>query len=97
VVSLRGQTTGDAVHHAPRLGHYPFVLVHSPGMEGQLVADSFMRWKGLERSVIVVADVDPRQERFHTRMHIALTRALAAARIVAAPQKSGAKWPGLDA
>lgn len=66
-------------------------------MEEHLVADSFMRWKGLERPVIVVADVDPGQERFGTRMHIALTRALTAARIVAPPSQPGSEWPGLGA
>lgn len=95
VVSLRGQTREDAVHHAPRLGQHAFVLADAPGMESQLVADSFMRWKGLERPVIVVADVDPGQERFGTRMHIALTRALTAVRIVAPPPVTPGAWPGL--
>jgi hypothetical protein len=44
----------------------------------------------------VVADVDPSVKRFGTRMHIALTRALLAARIVAAPPGQG-RWPGLGA
>lgn len=94
VVSLRGQSRTDAVHHAPRLGQHPFVRADAPGMEDLLVADSFLRWKGLERPVVVVADVDPAQERFGTRMHIALTRALTAARIVAPPEAPG-RWPGL--
>lgn len=95
VVSLRGQTRTDAVHHAARLCQHAFVLADAPGMEDQLVADSFMRWKGLERPVIVVADVDPGQGQFGTRMHIALTRALTAVRIVAPPVAGGAGWPGL--
>jgi hypothetical protein len=65
-------------------------------MEERLVADTFLRWKGLERPVVIVADVTgPERERFGTRMHIALTRALAAARIVAAPVRPGEEWPGL--
>jgi hypothetical protein len=43
----------------------------------------------------VVADVDPSVSRFGTRMHIALTRALIAARVVAPPAGQG-RWPGLE-
>jgi hypothetical protein len=66
-----------------------------PEMEERLVADTFLRWKGLERPAIIVADVPAEGlRRFGTRMHIALTRALVAARIVAAPGGAG-EWPGL--
>jgi hypothetical protein len=41
----------------------------------------------------MVADVDPAMNQFATRMHIALTRAQAAVRIVA-PRGEG-PWPGL--
>jgi hypothetical protein len=63
-------------------------------MEQSLVADTFLRWKGLERPVIIVADVDPGVASLGKRMHIALTRALVAARVVAAPAPDGG-WPGL--
>lgn len=93
VVSLRGQTAAGAVHRLERVGRHPFVHADDDGMEDRLVADSFLRWKGLERPVIVVADVDPATSRFGTRMHIALTRALSAVRIVA--PVVGDEWPGL--
>jgi hypothetical protein len=96
VVSLRGLGQADAVHHAPSLGGHAFVGADAPDMETRLVADSFLRWKGLERPVVVVADVDPTLKRFGTRMHIALTRALTAARIVAPPPPPGSPWPGLE-
>jgi hypothetical protein len=64
-------------------------------MEERLVADTFLRWKGLERPAIIVADVPAGGlARFGTRMHIALTRTLVAARIVA-PPRDPATWPGL--
>jgi hypothetical protein len=95
IVSLRGQTASDAVHQRERIGRHAFVHADAPEMETQLVADTFLRWKGLERPAIVVADVDPSVKRFGTRMHIALTRALVAARIVA-PPCGDRGWPGLD-
>lgn len=93
IVSLRGQTAGEAVHQLPRIGGHAFVHADHPEMEDRLVADTFLRWKGLERPVVVVADVPAEGLRqFGTRMHIALTRALVAARIVA---PAAPEWPGL--
>lgn len=95
VVSLRGQTADGAILRQLRLGAHEFVPADHPEMEQRLVADTFLRWKGLERPAIIVAvEGAETRDRFPTRMHIALTRALVAARIVAAPDAK-AKWPGL--
>lgn len=94
VVSLRGQTAAGAIHHGERIGRHAFVHADHAEMEERLVADTFLRWKGLERPFVVVADVDERVSRFGTRMHIALTRALVGARIVA-PACGEGRWPGL--
>jgi hypothetical protein len=96
VVSLRGQTADGAILRQPRLGKFEFVAADHPDMEERLVADTFLRWKGLERPAIIVAvEGAEARDRFATRMHIALSRALVAARIVAAPCGDG-KWPGLQ-
>lgn len=95
VVSLRGQTAEGAVHHQATLGRHSFVHAEDPQMGERLVADTFLRWKGLERPVIIVADVAPGDVKsFGTRMHIALSRALVAVRIVASPVGEGG-WPGM--
>src|SRR5512133_2911488 len=95
VVSLRGQTADGAVLRQPRLGQHEFVPADHPEMEERLVADTFLRWKGLERPVIiVVVEGAEARERFPARMHIALSRALVAARIVGPPCAEGS-WPGL--
>jgi hypothetical protein len=94
VVSLRGQTATDAVYRQARLGRHTFMPADAPEAERHLVADSFLRWKGLERPVIIVADVSPELRDLGTRMNIALTRALAAVRVVA-PAAAGGGWPGL--
>ncbi len=97
VVSLRGQTARDALHRQPRLGRHDFALADADDMEDRLVVDSFLRWKGLERPVIVVADVAVGLSELGTRMHIALTRALTAVRVVAPAGDSSGTWPGLAA
>jgi hypothetical protein len=91
VVSLRGQSAADAVHRARSLGRHAFVHADAGDMADRLVADSFLRWKGLERPVIVVADVAEGVSELGTRMHIALTRALTAA-VVVAPAGVTAGW-----
>jgi hypothetical protein len=97
IVSLRGQTADEAVHRRERIGRHAFVLADDPAMEVNLVADTFLRWKGLERPAIIVADLPAEGlEHLGTRMNIALTRAVVAARIVAAPCAAG-RWPGLEA
>ena len=83
VVSLRGQTAGDAIFRLPRIGRHAFVRADDPAMETGLVADTFLRWKGLERPAIVVADL-PEGElgRLPVRLAVAVTRAMVAVRFV---------------
>ena len=52
-------------------------------MESSLVADRFLRWKGLERPAIIVADL-PEGElgQIAVRLNVAMTRAMVAVRFV---------------
>ena len=97
VVSLRGQTAGGAVYQAQRLGKHAFVPADAEGMEDKLVADSFLRWKGLERPAIIVADLPEGELRqLPVRLHVALTRAVAAVRLVGV-EEGLRRLPGLSA
>lgn len=84
VVSLRGQMAEGALFRRTHLGRHRIVPADAPDAEESLVADSFLRWKGLERPAVVVADL-PEADRGQrgVRLYVALTRALVAARIVA--------------
>jgi hypothetical protein len=83
IVSLRGHKAADAVFNAPKLGRHSFVGADAPDMEERLVADSFLRWKGLERPAVILTDLptDAEPSRFGVRMYVALTRALVCVRI----------------
>ena len=83
VVSLRGQLAREAIHNLPRLGRHAVVHADDPAMDGNLVADTFLRWKGLERPAIVVADL-PEGElgQLAIRLNVAVTRAMAFVRFV---------------
>ena len=50
-----------------------------------LVADTFLRFKGLERPFVIVVIEGPKSQ-YDARMHIALTRATVGATIVASPE-----------
>jgi hypothetical protein len=83
VVSLRGQTAQDAIFARDRIGRHAFVAADHEDMEERLVADSFLRWKGLERPAIVVTDLPEGElSQLGIRMYVALTRALVCARLV---------------
>ena len=56
---------------------------NDPSMESRLVADTFLRWKGLGRPAIIVADLPKRAlTQWPVRLNIALTRAMALVRFV---------------
>jgi len=60
------------------------VAADDPEMATSVVADTFLRFKGLERPAVIVTDLGGQaRQQAGVRMHIALTRAFDAARIVA--------------
>ncbi|RMG14716.1 MAG: hypothetical protein D6729_13365 [Deltaproteobacteria bacterium] len=88
VVSLRGREAPGSILRARTLGRHRPVPADDPAAPHSLVADTFLRVKGLERPAVIVTDLhlldsDAGQGAVGVRMHIALTRALLTARIVA--------------
>ena len=83
IVSLRGQGATDAIHNRARVGRHPVVHADDPAMETSLVADTFLRWKGLERPAIIVTDLpEGALGQLDIRLNIAVTRAMAFVRFV---------------
>ncbi len=83
VVSLRGQTAGDAAAGPPVFGPHASVRAEADDMEDRLVADTFLRWKGLERPAILVTELPEAElRRLPIRLNVALTRATVAVRLV---------------
>lgn len=52
------------------------------GKRGRIICDTFLRYKGLERPVVIVADVKTETERHGVRMNIGVGRAFGALRAV---------------
>jgi hypothetical protein len=67
-----------------RIGRHAFVRADAPDASERLVADSFLRWKGLERPSVIVTDLPaPGTElkQLGVRMYVALMRAMVCARV----------------
>lgn len=83
VVSLRGKAAGGSEAGPPTFGQHSSVRADADDAEERLVADTFLRWKGLERPANIVTEL-PEEElsNLKVRLNVALTRATVAVRVV---------------
>ena len=81
IVSVRGQTRARTFG-LERIGAYRLVKADDPLAESEIIDDTFLRFKGLERPAVIVTDLSLIHDRREVRMYIAVTRALTALRIV---------------
>lgn len=82
ILSLRGQTAEGSALHNISIPGLTIAKADAPNASEHVVADTFLRFKGLERPAIIITDVGLVKNKMQTRMHIALTRALVAASVV---------------
>lgn len=82
IISVRGQT-GARTFGMDRIGAYRLVKADDPNATREIVDDTFLRFKGLERPAVIVTDLNVIADRREARMYIAITRALTTVRIVA--------------
>lgn len=87
ILSLRGRSVPGGAASLERVGPTRVVRVSDPDARDHVVADTFLRFKGLERPVVLVVDADLVEDRLGVRMHIALTRALTRAIVIASPER----------
>lgn len=84
VLSLRGAgELGSIVHHN-RIGTHRLVRADHPDASSNVVVETFLRFKGLERPAIIITDVGLALDKpdYARRMYIALTRSLSTVRII---------------
>jgi len=82
VLSLRGQSAEGGVSQQKSIGCFPVVRADSEDIGENIIADTFLRFKGLERPAIIITDLRLVNEQLDVRMHISLSRALDLVRIV---------------
>ena len=82
VLSLRGRGSEEGITHRREIGGHPIVLATDPRAAENIICDTFLRFKGLERPAVIVTDLRLVSNRYEKRMHIAVSRALSLLRIV---------------
>ena len=87
VLSLAGQTK-TVFGNASRIGSYEAVRADDENAGKKLVADTFLRFKGLERPWIIVTELGLATTAYEVRMHIALTRATVGCIVLATPEEA---------
>jgi len=82
LLSLRGMMYSGNIIHNKMLGGCELALATDLERRDRIICDTFLRYKGLERPVVVIADVKTNAERYAIRMNIAVSRAIGALRVV---------------
>lgn len=94
VLSLAGQTR-TSLARQDQLGEVAVVRADDPRSRDHVVADTFLRFKGLERPYVIVTELRLTDDRYDVRMHIALTRATVGC-VIIATEADVAKDPRLQ-
>jgi len=82
VLSLRGRGSKEGITHRREIGGHRIVLATDPEAGDNMICDTFLRFKGLERPAVIVTDLRLVSNLYEKRMHIAISRALSLLRIV---------------
>ena len=82
VLSLPGRGPKEGITHKKDIGGHPIVRATDPRAEENIICDTFLRFKGLERPAVIVTDLRLVSDLYEKRMHIAVSRALSILRIV---------------
>jgi hypothetical protein len=82
VISLRVLGAKENIVYAEELGGHKAVPAAHDDAGSQIICDTFLRFKGLERPAVIVTDLRLVSDLYEKRMHIAISRALSILRIV---------------
>ncbi len=82
VLSLAGMKR-SRLNTLSRIGSHTVVRADTKEAASSVIADTFLRFKGLDRAFVILTDVDlARGDQYDTRMHIAVSRATVGVTIV---------------
>jgi superfamily I DNA and RNA helicase len=74
----------ENIMHQNKLGGREIKKATDPDADEHIICDSFLRFKGLERPVVIVTDLRYVSDKYAVRMNIAISRAMSVLYIVGA-------------
>jgi hypothetical protein len=86
ILSLRGVDHALTLRDEPAPKGVAMVAADDERALEHLIGETFMRFKGLERPIVYVTDLEEVEDQLPRRLYIAISRALVEVRIVAAPE-----------
>ena len=81
MISVRGRGAPENICHLKQIGERKVVPATDKEADSQIICDTFLRFKGLERPAVIVTDLRLVSDLYEKRMHIATSRALDLLRI----------------
>ncbi len=82
ILSLRGLNYPENIVHQILIGGEAFCKASDESCANEIIGDTFLRFKGLERPAVIITDLRHVEDRLETRLLIALTRATSVVRFV---------------
>jgi len=82
IISVRGKSDPKNIMHREKIGTRRIVPATDTSANSQIVCDTFLRFKGLQRPAVIVTDLRLVSSLYDKRMHMAISRAQSLLRVV---------------
>lgn len=82
IISVRGRNDPKNIMHKEKIGTKRIVPATDTDANSQIICDTFLRFKGLQRPAVIVTDLRLVSSLYEKRMHMAISRAQSLLRIV---------------
>jgi hypothetical protein len=75
IISVRGRSEKENIMHRKKIGARRIVPATDPDADSEIICDTFLRFKGLQRPAVIVTDLRLVSSLYQKRMHMAISRA----------------------
>ena len=82
IISVRGKGERKNIMHKEKIGTRRIVHATDADADSEIICDTFLRFKGLQRPAVIVTDLRLVSSFYEKRMHMAISRTQSLLRIV---------------
>jgi hypothetical protein len=82
IISIRGRSDPKNIMHKEKIGTRRIVPATDGNADSEIICDTFLRFKGLQRPAVIVTDLRLVSSLYEKRMHMAISRTQSLLRIV---------------